>query len=139
MGRDMVREAASRIEGFPAGAAPEPGTCDPGASRQARVRLAGRPTTIEALLVSYVDDLDAKMNIVARERVDPQTDDAFTDRVFAWITGGSTRACPKEAPGHRPSRTALRRVDRRQRTAGPGGSDAPPALAEASRSRLEFA
>ena len=44
MGRDMVREAAGQIEGFPTELLLLPGTCDPGASRQARVRVAGRPT-----------------------------------------------------------------------------------------------
>ena len=41
MGRDMVREAAGKIEGFPEETLLLPGTCDPGAPRQAGVRLAG--------------------------------------------------------------------------------------------------
>jgi 3'-5' exoribonuclease len=41
------------------------------------------PQTIEALLVSYIDDLDAKMNIMVRERMGSRTDDSFTDRVYA--------------------------------------------------------
>ena len=41
MGRDMVREAAQTDRRLPRRIAAEPGTCDPGASRQARVRLSG--------------------------------------------------------------------------------------------------
>jgi 3'-5' exoribonuclease len=83
MGRDMVREAASKIAGFP----------DELLLNLEHAILAhhGRreygspvvPQTIEALVVSYVDDLDAKMNIMVRERMTSQTDDDFTDRVFA--------------------------------------------------------
>jgi 3'-5' exoribonuclease len=79
----MVREAASHIEGF---------------SQELLLNLEhailahhGKrefgspvlPQTIEALLVSYIDDLDAKMNIMVRERMGSRTDDLFTDRVFA--------------------------------------------------------
>jgi 3'-5' exoribonuclease len=79
----MVREAASKIAGFP----------DELLLNLEHAILAhhGRreygspvvPQTIEALVVSYVDDLDAKMNIMVRERMTSQTDDDFTDRVFA--------------------------------------------------------
>jgi 3'-5' exoribonuclease len=82
LGRDMVREAAARIDGFP---------------RELLLNLEhailahhGKrefgspvvPQTIEALLVSYIDDLDAKMNIMARERMNSRNDDEFTDRVY---------------------------------------------------------
>jgi 3'-5' exoribonuclease len=40
------------------------------------------PMTIEALLVSYIDDLDAKMNIVARQRLRSRSEDEFTDPVY---------------------------------------------------------
>ena len=43
MGRDMVREAAAEDRRLPPGAAPAPGTRDPGASRQARVRAPVAP------------------------------------------------------------------------------------------------
>jgi 3'-5' exoribonuclease len=83
MGRDMVREAARQIDGF---------------SEELLLNLEhailahhGKrefgspvvPQTIEALLVSYIDDLDAKMNIMVRERMGSRTDDSFTERVFA--------------------------------------------------------
>jgi 3'-5' exoribonuclease len=83
MGRDMIREAAARIEGFP----PETLIL----LEHAILAHHGRrefgspvlPQTMEALLVSFIDELDAKMNSVARERMSSQTTDNFTDRIFA--------------------------------------------------------
>ena len=34
------------------------------------------------MLVSFIDDLDAKMNMMARQLMRSDTDDAFTDRVY---------------------------------------------------------
>jgi 3'-5' exoribonuclease len=83
IGRDMVRDAARRIEGFP----------EDILLRLEHVILAhhGRrefgapvlPQTLEALLVSFIDDLDAKMNIAARELMRCDRAEAFTDRIFA--------------------------------------------------------
>jgi 3'-5' exoribonuclease len=83
MGRDMIREAAKKIEGFPEETLM--------LLEHAVVAHHGKrefgspvlPQTMEALLVSYIDELDAKMNSVARERMTCQTADAFTDRIFA--------------------------------------------------------
>ncbi len=83
MGRDMVREAARRIEGFPEETLLQ--------LEHAILAHHGRkeygapilPQTIEALLVSYIDDLDAKMNIAAKHRLSSTTKDAFTDKVYA--------------------------------------------------------
>ena len=83
MGRDMVREAARKIEGFP-----EPILMN---LEHAILAHHGRkeygapilPQTIEALLVSYIDDLDAKINIAARTILTCTTDGDFTDRVYA--------------------------------------------------------
>jgi 3'-5' exoribonuclease len=83
MGRDMVREAAKRIEGFPEEILMN--------LEHAILAHHGRkeygapilPQTLEALLVSFIDDLDAKMNIAARHRLQCQTEGAFTDKVYA--------------------------------------------------------
>jgi 3'-5' exoribonuclease len=82
MGRDLVRETARTIEGFP----------DETLLLLEHAILAHHgkhefgapvlPATLEAILVSFIDDLDAKMNIVARQRMRSDTDDEFTDRVF---------------------------------------------------------
>ena len=37
---------------------------------------------MESLLVAFVDDLDAKMNAVARKRIESTNDDDFTDRIW---------------------------------------------------------
>ena len=56
------------------------------------------PQTLEALLVSYVDDLDAKMNIAARNRIHCKTDGDFTDKVFALDNRRFYKGVPAE-PG----------------------------------------
>jgi 3'-5' exoribonuclease len=83
IGRDLAREAARRIDGFPEetllllehAILAHHGKRDFGAPVV--------PQTIEALLVSYVDDLDAKMNIAARHRLLSKTEGDFTDKVYA--------------------------------------------------------
>jgi 3'-5' exoribonuclease len=82
MGRDMVREVARSIDGFPEemllllehAILAHHGKHDFGAPVL--------PQTMEALLVSFIDDLDAKMNIVARQRMRSRNDDDFTDPVY---------------------------------------------------------
>jgi 3'-5' exoribonuclease len=51
---------------------------------------------MEALLVSFVDDLDAKMNIVARHRLTANTDDEFTDKVYALDNRRFYKGIPEE-------------------------------------------
>jgi 3'-5' exoribonuclease len=83
IGRDMVREAAGKIDGFPEETLM--------LLEHAILAHHGRkefgapimPQTLEALLVSYIDDIDAKMNIAARERLHCSTDGEFTDKVYA--------------------------------------------------------
>lgn len=83
IGRDMIREAAARIEGFPAETLIllEHAVLSHHGKREFGSPIP--PLTMEALLVSYIDDLDAKMNCVARERMTSQTADIFTDRIYA--------------------------------------------------------
>ena len=57
------------------------------------------PQTLEALLVSFVDDLDAKMNIAARQRITSVTDGEFTDKVFALDNRRFYKGIPREVPG----------------------------------------
>jgi 3'-5' exoribonuclease len=101
MGRDMVRDAARKIDGFseetllllehailahhgkPEYGAPKP------------------PATLEALIVHYADELDAKMNAVVRECLRGDSDEAFTTKIFAvdnrrFYRG--LRVLPPEAP-----------------------------------------
>jgi 3'-5' exoribonuclease len=96
MGRDMIREAAARIADFP----------DELLMNLEHAVLAhhGRkeygspvlPQTMEALLVSFVDDLDAKMNVVACKRMSSRSTDSFTDRVFALENRQIYKGVPEE-------------------------------------------
>jgi 3'-5' exoribonuclease len=83
LGRDMVREAAARIGGFPAELLLNLEHAILAHHGKREFGSPVVPQTIEALLVSYIDDLDAKMNIIVRERMTSQTDDDFTERVYA--------------------------------------------------------
>ncbi len=83
LGRDMVREAASRIDGFPAetllllehAILAHHGRREFGAPVE--------PQTVEALILAFADDLDAKVNAAARARMTATGDEAFTDKVYA--------------------------------------------------------
>jgi 3'-5' exoribonuclease len=99
LGRDMVREAARKIDGFPAELLLnlEHAILAHHGKREFGAPVV--PQTVEALLVSYIDDLDAKMNIIARERIDSQTDDAFTDRIYALDNRRIYKGVPQEHAG----------------------------------------
>lgn len=83
IGRDMVRETAARIEGFPVETLMllEHAILSHHGRREYGAPIV--PQTVEALLVSFIDDLDAKMNIAARQRLLSRTDGEFTDKVYA--------------------------------------------------------
>ncbi|GAC1474525.1 MAG: 3'-5' exoribonuclease YhaM [Isosphaeraceae bacterium] len=98
IGRDLVREAAGKIEGFPRetllllehAILSHHGRRDYGAPIV--------PQTVEALLVSFIDDLDAKMNIAARNRLQCNTDGEFTDKVYALDNRRFYKGIPRETP-----------------------------------------
>ena len=82
MGRDMVRDAALKIDGFP----PETLLLLEHAilSHHGRREYGAPivPLTMEALIVSHVDDLDAKVNAAARGRLADGGDGEFTDKIW---------------------------------------------------------
>ncbi len=82
IGRDMVRSAAAAIEGFPKETLLllEHAILAHHMKREFGAPI--EPQTMESLLVAFVDDLDAKMNAVARKRIDSTTDDEFTDKIW---------------------------------------------------------
>jgi 3'-5' exoribonuclease len=98
IGRDMVREAARKIDGFPEETLL--------LLEHAILSHHGRkefgapifPLTLEALLVSFVDDLDAKMNIAARHRLLSNSEDEFTDKVYALDNRRFYKGIPAELP-----------------------------------------
>jgi 3'-5' exoribonuclease len=103
IGRDMVREAASRIEGFP----------DDLLLRLEHAILSHHgkrefgapvlPQTLEALLVSHIDDLDAKMNIAACTLMRSGASDGFTERIYALDNRQMYKGLPEEASPAMPS------------------------------------
>jgi 3'-5' exoribonuclease len=107
MGRDMVREAARRIEGFPEELLLNLEHAILAHHGKREFGSPVVPQTIEALLVSYVDDLDAKMNIAVRERMTSQTDDDFTDRVYALDNRRIYKGVPEELPDDGPGQPSI--------------------------------
>jgi 3'-5' exoribonuclease len=83
IGRDMVLKAAEKIEGFPPEILRllEHAILAHHGKREWGAPIV--PQTIEALLVHFIDEIDAKMNIAARERMRSKTDGEFTDKVYA--------------------------------------------------------
>jgi 3'-5' exoribonuclease len=96
IGRDMVREAAGRIEGFPEDMLLrlEHAILSHHGKREFGAPIL--PQTIEALLVSHIDDLDAKMNIAARELLRSDSSDGFTERIYALDNRQLYRGLPEE-------------------------------------------
>jgi len=98
MGRDLVREVAASIDGFPEETLLllEHAILAHHGKREFGSPVV--PQTFEALLLSFIDDLDAKMNVVARHRLLSKTEDEFTDRVFALDNRRIYKGIPLE-PG----------------------------------------
>ena len=83
MGRDLVREAALKIEGFPQETLMllEHAILSHHGKKEFGAPVL--PLTLEALIVSFADDLDAKVNAVARARLDSMTAEPFTEPINA--------------------------------------------------------
>ena len=91
-----------------AGSRASPRTCCSGWNmRSSRITASASsarrscPRRIEALLVSHIDDLDAKMNIVARELMRSETSDGFTDRIYALDNRQFYKGLPEEVATRR--------------------------------------
>lgn len=98
MGRDMVREAALKIEGFPEETLVQ---LDHAILAHHGKREFGAPIlplTIEAILFSMADDLDAKMNSAVRARLRSTTSDEFTDKVYNLDNRRIYKGIPLERP-----------------------------------------
>lgn len=98
MGRDMVREAARAIEGFPEETLLllEHAILAHHGKREFGAPIL--PQTIEALIVSYVDDLDAKVNIAARQLLRSDGDGEFTEKLYALDNRRIYRGVPLPPP-----------------------------------------
>jgi 3'-5' exoribonuclease len=100
MGRDLVRETARQIEDFPEETLLllEHAILSHHGKREFGAPIL--PQTMEALLVSYIDDLDAKMNIVFRERMNSTSSEDFTERIYALDNRRIYKGIPGDvAPG----------------------------------------
>lgn len=96
MGRDMAREAARKIEGFPEETLLllEHAILSHHGKREFGAPIL--PQTIEALLVSFVDDLDAKLNAVATERMQADPGGEFTGKVYPLDNRRFYKGIPQE-------------------------------------------
>lgn len=98
MGRDMVRDVARGIEGFPEETLL--------LLEHAILAHHGKkewgspvlPQTLEALLLSFADDFDAKINAGARARIFSRTEDAFTEPVKPLEGRCLYKGIPVECP-----------------------------------------
>jgi 3'-5' exoribonuclease len=98
LGRDLVRETASRIGQFPEetllllehAILAHHGKPEFGAPKA--------PQTLEALIVHYADELDAKVNAVACEYLKSTTEDAFTDKIYGVDNRRFYKGIPVELP-----------------------------------------
>ncbi len=98
MGRDMVREVARQMGGFDEetllllehAILAHHGKPEYGAPKA--------PATLEALIVHYADELDAKMNAVVRECLRASGDSPFTEKIFAVENRRFYRGIPVELP-----------------------------------------
>jgi 3'-5' exoribonuclease len=98
MGRDMVREAARTIDGFPEETLLLLEHAILAHHGKHEFGAPVLPQTIEALLVSLIDDMDAKVNMAARQKLRSIGEDEFTDRVFGLDNRRIYRGIPDESP-----------------------------------------
>ncbi len=98
LGRDMIRDKARAIGDFPEetllllehAILAHHGRMEYGAPKE--------PSTIEALIVNFADEIDAKINAVAAERIKSTTDGEFTGKIFAVGNRTFYKGIPVEAP-----------------------------------------
>jgi 3'-5' exoribonuclease len=98
IGRDMVREAAQKVDDFPEELLLllEHAILAHHGKREFGAPVP--PLTLEALIVSYIDELDAKVNMVARERIDSAVGGSFTERIYALENRRFYKGVPVERP-----------------------------------------
>ena len=98
LGRDMIRDKAREIGEFPEetllllehAILAHHGRMEYGAPKE--------PSTLEALIVHYADEIDAKINAVAGERMRSTTEGEFTGKIFAVGNRTFYKGIPREAP-----------------------------------------
>ena len=98
LGRDMVRDIARGLPGFPDETLLLLEHAILAHHGQMQFGAPKEPATIEAMIVHYADDIDAKINAIASERIKSNTDGEFTARI--WAAGNRTfyKGIPIEPP-----------------------------------------
>jgi 3'-5' exoribonuclease len=98
IGRDMVRDAAKKIDGFPEETLMllEHAILAHHGKREWGAPIL--PKTLEAMIVSVADDLDAKMNAAARALIHSRTPEPFTEPVKPLEGRCLYKGIPQEAP-----------------------------------------
>ncbi len=100
IGRDMVRDEASRIDGFPEETLM--------LLEHAILAHHGKgewgspvvPKTLEAMLLNFADELDAKMNAGAMALLASRSEDPFTDPIKSFDGRRFYKGIPLERPSH---------------------------------------
>jgi 3'-5' exoribonuclease len=98
LGRDLVRDKAREIGDFPEetllllehAILAHHGKTEFGAPKV--------PLTIEAMIVHYADEIDAKINAVASERMRSTTEEEFTAKIWGVENRSFYKGIPVEAP-----------------------------------------
>ncbi len=98
LGRDMIRDKAREIGNFPEetllllehAILSHHGRMEFGAPKE--------PSTIEALIVNFADEIDAKINAVAAERMRSTTEGDFTGKIYAVGNRTFYKGIPIEPP-----------------------------------------
>ena len=98
LGRDMIRDKARAIGQFPEETLLLLEHAILAHHGQMQFGAPKEPATIEALIVHYADEIDAKINAVAAERIRSTTEDGFTNRIFAVGNRRFYRGIPVEGP-----------------------------------------
>ena len=109
LGRDMIRDKAREIGDFPEetllllehAILAHHGRMEFGAPKE--------PSTIEALIVHYADEIDAKINAVASERMRSTTEEEFTGKIWAVEQPDRSTRASRSRP--RPTTTSIRSPD----------------------------
>ena len=98
LGRDMVRDAARRIDGFPEETLMLLEHAILAHHGKGEWGSPVAPKTLEAMLLHFADEIDAKMNAGARAIMTSQTDSAFTDKVWPLDNRRLYKGIPIERP-----------------------------------------
>jgi 3'-5' exoribonuclease len=98
IGRDMIREEAKEIEGFPEETLLLLDHLILSHHGKPEFDAARRPMTLEALLLNHADEIDARMNSGVRALTQATGNEPFTNKIFGWDNVRIYRGTPIEAP-----------------------------------------